>query len=69
MNYLKKFELEFDQLLGTNTPDVDIVAWASEQMLASYRNGLKAGRKGVEVKRDGKSRSRYAPLESLPKER
>ena len=58
MSYIDEFELEFRNRLE-ETDDTDtLVRWVSEKLLESYRNGIKAGQKGTQVIRDGKSRRR-----------
>ena len=36
----------------------ELAHWVSEKLIESYRNGIKAGGNGTQVKRDGKSRRR-----------
>jgi hypothetical protein len=56
MSYLADFERELENRLQSNEDTESIVRWVSEEVLKSYRNGIKAGQNGAEVKRDGKSR-------------
>ena len=65
MRYFQTFEMELLKLLNGNASEQEIVRWASEKVLESYRNGLTAGGKGETVKRQGKSRRRGI----FPKER
>jgi hypothetical protein len=56
MTYFEQFETELIKKLD-GTEDTDsIVRWVSEKVLESYRNGITAGQKGVQVIRKGKSR-------------
>jgi hypothetical protein len=57
MTYLQDFEAELlAKLEGSEETNAHIVRWVSEEVLKSYRNGIKAGKGGAVVKRDGKSR-------------
>ena len=58
MSYIEQFESELYLKLASSEEAGSIVRWVSEKVLESYRNGIKAGQKGVQVKRDGKSRRR-----------
>jgi hypothetical protein len=58
MGYMEQFEAELLKKLESATPTAEIVRWASERVLESYRNGIQAGQKGVQVIRSGKSRRR-----------
>lgn len=59
MTFIEQFEQELGRLVDeTGTPTPEIVRWASEKVLESYRNGITAGQKGATVKRQGKSRRR-----------
>ncbi len=58
MSYLTEFEHELQKKLLSSETAEAIVRWTSEKLLESYRNGIKAGRNGETVKRDGKSRRR-----------
>ncbi len=59
MSYIQEFEQELVQKLESGSEDTaNIVRWVSEKVLESYRNGIAAGQKGAEVKRQGKSRRR-----------
>ena len=45
------------QKLETGTESTaEIVRWVSEKVLEGYRNGITAGQKGAQVKRQGQSR-------------
>ena len=59
MNYMNEFEGELRGKLNSSLGEDAIVEWVCESVLQSYRNGIKAGRKGNSVIRDGKSRRRY----------
>jgi hypothetical protein len=61
MNYLSEFEQTLARKLVSNETADAIVRWVSEEVLKSYRNGIKAGKNGAEVKRDGKSRRPFPP--------
>ena len=56
MSYLNEFEQELKAKLNSAEGDEAIIRWISEKVLESYRNGIKAGQKGRQVIRDGKSR-------------
>jgi hypothetical protein len=56
MSYITEFETELARKLTSSETGEDIVRWVSEKVLESYRNGIKAGQKGTQVIRDGKSR-------------
>jgi hypothetical protein len=58
MSYINEFEQELKAKLNGAEGEDEIVRWVSEKVLESYRNGIKAGQKGVQVIRDGKSRRR-----------
>lgn len=58
MSYITEFEQELSRKLTSSETGEDIVRWVSEKVLESYRNGIKAGREGKTVIRDGKSRRR-----------
>lgn len=64
MSYRHEFETQFVAKLRSNATEADLVRWVTEKVLESYRNGIKAGQKGVVVKRDGKSRRRSPFTES-----
>jgi hypothetical protein len=55
MGYLDEFEAELARKLAL-ADDEATIRFVSEKILESYRNGIKAGQKGVQVIRDGKSR-------------
>jgi hypothetical protein len=62
MSYITDFESELTAKLESNDGTESIVRWISEKILESYRNGITAGQKGVQVIRKGKSRRRgFAP--------
>jgi hypothetical protein len=59
MSYIQQFETELAQKLDNGTDNTaTIVRWVSEKVLESYRNGITAGQKGVQVIRKGQSRRR-----------
>lgn len=58
MTYIQDFESQLLKQLDSSTDFPALVRWVSEKVLESYRNGIKAGRKGATVIRDGKSRRR-----------
>lgn len=58
MSYIQQFEIELAKKLESAESTPVIVRWVSEKILESYRNGITAGQKGVQVKRQGKSRRR-----------
>ncbi len=45
-NYLKDFRLQLLDLIEQGSP-VEAVRFAADKVLASYKNGLKAGREGT----------------------
>ena len=60
MTYIQQFEAELLKKLNSgNEDDAAIVRWVSEKVLESYRNGITAGQKGVQVIRKGQSRRRF----------
>ena len=58
MSYIKDFEIELTKKLESEEETASIVRWISEKVLESYRNGITAGQKGVQVIRKGESRRR-----------
>lgn len=56
MSYIEQFEAELAQKLNGDEGTEEIVRWVSEKVLESYRNGITAGQKGAQVKRNGQSR-------------
>ena len=56
MSYITEFEQELAAKLVNGETGEEVVRWVSEKVLESYRNGIKAGQKGRQVVRDGKSR-------------
>jgi hypothetical protein len=58
MTYIKEFETELVKRLEGDEDTGNIVGWISEKVLESYRNGITAGQKGVQVIRKGESRRR-----------
>ena len=61
MTFIEDFERELARLIeDTGTLTSEIVRWASEKVLESYRNGITAGQNGAAVKRAGASRRRGA---------
>lgn len=50
MTFIQQFETELNKKLEDGTDNtLAIVRWASEKVLASYRNGIAAGQKGAKV--------------------
>lgn len=64
MTYIQKFEAELLQKLGSGEDLNSMAKWISEKVLESYRNGITAGQKGVQVIRKGKSRRRAFPSQT-----
>ena len=58
MSYINDFEQELMAKLNSQEDGQSVIRWVSEKVLESYRNGIKAGREGQTVKRDGQSRRR-----------
>ena len=58
MSYIEEFEKEFLAKFDESQDEADLARWVSEKLLESYRNGIKAGQRGSQVIRDGKSRRR-----------
>ncbi len=58
MTFIEQFERDFAVALQGDASEAELVRWASERVLESYRNGITAGQKGATVKRQGKSRRR-----------
>jgi hypothetical protein len=56
MGYLNQFEAELEHMLEKGGSTAEIIRFVSEKVLESYRNGIKAGKAGESVIRDGKSR-------------
>jgi hypothetical protein len=56
MSYIEQFAVELTKKLESATDTATIVRWICEKVLESYRNGITAGQKGVQVLRKGKSR-------------
>ena len=63
MSYITEFEAELSKRLLSNETTETIVRWISEKVLESYRNGITAGQKGVQVIRKGK---RMRSVQTLP---
>jgi hypothetical protein len=61
MTYIQQFEAELLKKLNGTEEEAVIVRWVSEIILESYRNGITAGQKGVQVIRKGQSRRRGFP--------
>jgi hypothetical protein len=61
MTYMEQLEAELHDKLNYGNDEEAIIRWISEKVLESYRNGIKAGQKGAQVIRDGKSRRRPLP--------
>ena len=66
MSYITEFEVELTAKLNSAEGEGAIIRWISEKVLESYRNGIKAGQKGTQVIRDGKSRRKGVPPANLP---
>ena len=64
LTYIKQFEAELVEKLGSTDDTTDIVRRVSEKVLESYRNGITAGQKGVQVIRKGQSRRRGFPSQA-----
>jgi hypothetical protein len=58
MSYIETFETELADKLAGAEDTASIVKWVSEKVLESFRNGITAGQKGAQVKRQGASRRR-----------
>jgi hypothetical protein len=58
---MEQLEAELHDKLNYGNDEEAIIRWISEKVLESYRNGIKAGQKGAQVIRDGKSRRRPLP--------
>jgi hypothetical protein len=56
MTFIQEFEAELAKKLEGPNSTAEIVRWASEKVLQSYRNGITAGQEGKQVIRKGKSR-------------
>ena len=56
MTYIQQFEAELKEKLQNEKDVTVLMQWISEKVLESYRNGIKAGNKGVQVIRGSKSR-------------
>lgn len=61
MSYIEQFEAELVKKLRGAEDTSTIVRWVSEKVLESYRNGITAGQKGVQVIRKGQSRRPALP--------
>ena len=64
MTYIQEFEQELVKKLQSAEDPAAIVRWAGEQVLASYKNGITAGRKGATVIRKGQSRRSPLPSQA-----
>ena len=64
MTYIQQFEAELLKKLDGAEDTATIARWISEKVLESYRNGITAGQKGVQVIRKGKSRRRGFPSQT-----
>ena len=58
MSYITDFEAELRTKLNGSEGEDAVIRWICERVLESYRNGIKAGKDGTPVKRDGQSRRR-----------
>ena len=58
MSYMTEFETELRGKLNASEGEDAVIRWVCEKVLESYRNGIKAGKNGADVKRDGESRRR-----------
>jgi hypothetical protein len=56
MTYIKQFEAEPRQKLEGPDKMEAVIEWIAKKVLQSYRNGVKAARKGAQVIGDSKSR-------------
>jgi hypothetical protein len=55
MTFIQQFETELNKKLEDGTDNtLAIVRWASEKVLASYKNGIAAGKKAAHVKQPAK---------------
>ena len=55
MTYIEQFKADLLKKLQACQDDNSLVAWVSEKVLESYRNGITAGQKGAQVIRKGAS--------------
>jgi len=59
MSYITDFERQLAAKIdGGAESTAEIVRWAAERVLESYRNGVSAGQNGEQVVRKGESRRR-----------
>ena len=65
MTYIEQFEQELVKKLQSSEETAAIIKWISEKVLESYRNGITAGQKGVQVIRKGESRRKGFPSQAL----
>jgi hypothetical protein len=65
MTYIQEFEAELQKKLEGSSDTTTIIRWVSEKVLASYKNGIAAGRKGATVIRKGQSRRSPLPSQAL----
>jgi hypothetical protein len=56
MSYINEFEVELEKKLNGSEDTATIIGWVAEKILESYRNGIKAGKNGEQVHRNGTSR-------------
>ena len=54
MSYIEQFETELLSKLSGKEDTASIVRWISEKVLASYRNGIAAGKKATHVQQPAK---------------
>jgi len=54
MSYIKDFEVELTKKLESGADTASIVRWISEKVLASYKNGIAAGKRGAHVQQPAK---------------
>jgi len=64
MTYIAQFEAELVKKLQSTEDTAAIVKWICEKVLESYKNGITAGQKGVQVIRKGQSRRRDLPAQA-----
>jgi hypothetical protein len=64
MTYIEQFETELRKKYDEAQDEEVLFRWICEKVLESYRNGITAGQKGVQVIRKGKSRSRSLPSQA-----
>jgi hypothetical protein len=58
MTFIQQFEADLKAKLEGPEQMEEVIHWAAERVLESYRNGITAGQKGAKVIRKGESRRR-----------